>query len=515
LNVTYVYNYKSTLQLLGVLFFSCLLAGAPLKSGFAIPQPLQDLNSDTYYRVNDSSVALDSASALSLPLAIKTALANNHDIKRSLLSVKSAKNEVLTAWSEVMPDINTNMGYTRNLEVPVNFLPAIIFDPSASPDQLIPVAFGTDNVWQGGFTVSQNIFKGEALIGISSAELFLSANEEAQRGVAQQIVTETRAAFYQVLFAEQQYHLEQNVVNRLTENVRQNRARVDAGLLDSYEILRLEVALANQQPMVTEAKYAVNQAYRNLSIIMGVPSEFKLKVKGNLATYNLMSEKQDDLANLESGIINEAIEIEQNFLDKAFLLRSDLSSLDIQRNLKIKETQAYKSRYLPTITAEYAWQYTAAQPGSPNFFGNSDQRARFQTLGLNFSMPIFNGLTRNNTIQKAIIQRKDIEVQQDQAKQIASAQIAQLREAFEKIKEIASARQKALDQAKRGYKIAQSRFTQGFGTQLDVDEAQEQMQIAETNYAAMTLEYLTTKAQYDFAIGEVPFVDVQPQSTTL
>lgn len=499
-----MFTLKKSLHLTGVLLLTAVLSVVPISSVMARFQATPE----TY----SSIVELDSASTLSLPLAIKTALANNHDIKRAVLSVKTAKSEVLNAWAEVMPDVNANVGYTRNLEIPVNFLPAIIFDPNASPDQLIPVAFGTDNNWQGGFTVSQNIFKGEALIGISSAELFLSANQEAQRGIAQQIVTETRAAFYQVLFAEQQYRLQQNVVDRLSENVRQNQARVDAGLLDNYEILRLEVALANQVPMVTEAKYAVNQAYRNLSLVMGVPADFKLKVKGNLATYNLMSKAQEDSQNEESGLINETIIIEQAFPDEAFLMRSDLQSLSIQRSLKIKETQAYKSRYLPTVTAEYAWQYTAAQPGSPNFFGNSDQRARFQTLGLNVSLPIFNGLSRSNTIQKAIIQRKDIEVQQDQAKQVASAQIAQLREAFNKIKEVASARQKALEQAKRGYEIARSRFKQGFGTQLDVDEAEEQMQIAETNYAAMTLEYLTTKAQYDLAVGEVPFVDVQPQA---
>jgi outer membrane protein TolC len=499
-------------QLFGILLISSLIAVSTFSTSFALAQPVIQETDVNFNRDTNSSVAFDSASTLSLPLAIQTALANNHDIKRAVLSVKTAKSEVLNAWAEVMPDVNTNVGYTRNLEIPVNFLPAIIFDPNASPDQLIPVAFGTDNNWQGGFTVSQNIFKGEALIGISSAELFLSANQEAQRGIAQQIVTQTRAAYYQVLFAEQQYKLEQNVVTRLEENVRQNKARVEAGLLDSYEILRLEVTLANQKPLVTEAKYAVNQAYRNLSLIMGVPAEFKLNVKGNLASYNLMSSQQDDIANIESGIVNETIEIEPNFPDQAFLIRSDLKSLDIQRSLKIKETQAYKSRYLPTITAEYAWQYTAAQPGSPNFFGNSDQRARFQTLGLNVSLPIFNGLSRSNTIQKAIIQRKDIEVQQDQAKQMASAEIAQLREAFDKIKETASARQKALEQAKRGYKIARSRFEQGFGTQLDVDMAEEQMQIAETNYSAMTLEYLTTKAQYDLAVGKVPFVDIQPQA---
>ncbi|MDV7395830.1 TolC family protein, partial [Arthrospira platensis SPKY1] len=136
--------------------------------------------------------------------------ANNHDIKRALLGVSIAKQQVLNAWAEVMPDISSSLGYTRNLEIPVNFVPAILFDPTAGPDDLLPLAFGTDNNWTGGFVVNQNIFKGEALVGISSAELFLSARQEAQRGIAQQVVTQTRIDFYQVLYAQQVYELQKS-----------------------------------------------------------------------------------------------------------------------------------------------------------------------------------------------------------------------------------------------------------------------------------------------------------------
>lgn len=463
-----------------------------------------------YENESTALLSIQDESELTLPMAIKTALANNHAIKRALLTIKIADAQVQNAWAEVMPDINTNMNYTRNLEIPVNFVPAAFFGDTDS-DELIPLAFGTDNNWQGGFTVSQNIFKGEALIGISTAELYRSASQEAHRGTAQQVVTQTRAAFYQVLYAEQNYDLQEKIIARLVENLRQNKARVNAGLLDNYEILRLEVSLANQRPLLEEARFAINQAYRNLSITMGLSADFTIPVKGNLATYELMNSVQNDPENVESGKINELVSIASSTPSIDVLDRSDINSLDIQRSLKIKETQAYKSRFLPTITADYAWQYTAAQPGTPNFFGNSNQRARFQTIGLNFSMPIFTGLSRAVAVQKAITERKDIELQKEEAKLNATAQILNLQEAFRKIKSTAEARAKALEQAKRGYEIAQSRYNEGLGTQLDVDEAEEQMQLAESNYAFMILEYLSTKAEYDLAIGKVPFVDLSPE----
>src|SRR5699024_7363340 len=115
---------------------------------------------------------------LTLPEAINVALANNSEVKRSLLSLKSADQQVRLAWSEVMPDISASAGYTRNLEIPVNFVPAKFFDPDAPEDKLTPLQFGTDNNWQGGISVSQTIFRGEAIVGIGSSKVYKAVQSE-------------------------------------------------------------------------------------------------------------------------------------------------------------------------------------------------------------------------------------------------------------------------------------------------------------------------------------------------
>ncbi|HBQ59038.1 MAG TPA: hypothetical protein DD671_05285, partial [Balneolaceae bacterium] len=70
---------------------------------------------------------------IDLKQSIQIALANNTQMKRSLLSVRDADQQIQNAWSNVMPDISASANYTRNLEVPVNFIPAVIFDPNADP----------------------------------------------------------------------------------------------------------------------------------------------------------------------------------------------------------------------------------------------------------------------------------------------------------------------------------------------------------------------------------------------
>ncbi|MBD3274067.1 MAG: hypothetical protein GF372_02085, partial [Candidatus Marinimicrobia bacterium] len=185
-----------------------------------------------------NEIDLQPGQEITLPQAIRIALANNRDIKRSLLSVESAETQVTTAWSSVIPSVSTSMTYTRNIEVPVFFIPSDFTDPN-SP--LIPVRTGTDNNWMGNISVTQTIFRGEALVGISSAALFRLVQSESFRATTQGMITQTRINYYNVLIAKERYELQQATVSRLEKNLKQNRARSRAGLVDDYAVLQLEV----------------------------------------------------------------------------------------------------------------------------------------------------------------------------------------------------------------------------------------------------------------------------------
>ena len=90
----------------------------------------------------------------------------------------------------------------------------------------------------------------------------------------------------------------------------------------------------------------------------------------------------------------------------------------------------------------------------------------------------------------------------------AQNEITTARENLNQVFETAQARQEALEQAQRGYEIAKSRFDNGLGTQLDLTEAELQVRQAELNYASLIYNYLTAKARYDLATGQVPFIDI-------
>lgn len=454
------------------------------------------------------TVQLPEQARINAEQALQLAVANNPDIKRALLSIENADEQVRIAWSEVLPTLSSSATYTRNIEIPVNFVPAQVFDPNAPAGELIPLQFGTDNNWQGGVTVSQNIFRGEAIVGISSSSLFKSAQEENLRNVAQQVITIARKGFHAVLIAKEQLRLQQAVIERIRSNLNENRARLREGLIEEYDVLRLEVQLANEEPQLKDAELSVQEAYRNLNEILGLPVDTPLEAAGSLSSYNLLQKgssigENESLYRLTAATPLPELEREE-VVDLMRNQRGDLRVLDVQNDLKDREILAIKSRFLPTITADYNLQWTAAQPGTPRPFENS---VRFQTLVLNLSLPLFTGFERRANLNIAQIEKRDIEVQAWASEKTAMNEYETTSGRLMNLRETAGSRQFAVEEARRGLEIALRRYENGIGSQLEVTEAELQVREAELNYATLIADYLNTKADFDLALGLVPMID--------
>jgi outer membrane protein len=461
-----------------------------------------------YIFAQDISVKLPEQAVINAEQAIQLAVANNPEIKRALLSLENADEQVRLAWSEVLPSVSSSATYTRNVEIPVNFVPARVFDPNAPADELIPLQFGTDNNWQGGVTVSQNIFRGEAIVGISSSSLFKSAQQENLRGTVQQVITAARKGYHAVLVAQEQLRLQEAAVERLRSNLRENRARQREGLLDEYDVLRLEVQLSNQEPQLRNAELAAAEAYRNLKEILGLPVNMPLEVEGQLNDFDVYEAGVPEGENKSLYKITGATPVHEldntEILDVMRNKRGDLRALNVQNELKDREILAIKSRFLPTITADYNLQWTSAQPGTPRPFENS---VRFQTLVFNVSLPLFTGFERRANLNIARIEKKDIRVQQWAAEKTALNEFETASGRLMNLRETAQSRKLAVEEARRGLEIALRRFENGVGSQMEVTEAELQVREAELNYASLIAEYLNTKADFDLAIGLVPMID--------
>ncbi len=451
--------------------------------------------------------------AYSLQQAIGIALDNNRDLQRAQLSLMTANEQVREAWGTLLPTVDASVGYQRNLAVQETFVPAVIVDPDADPGELIPVRFGADNNWSAWLFVTQPIFDASAFVGVGTAGRFRSLEEESVRGQAQQVASQVRRTYYRALLAREDLRLIEESIARTEQTLRETRGLFNAGLASSYDVLRLEVRLANLRPNLKRAGNMAAVAERELSVEMGLDEVTPVRVAGNLHDMNLASIGSNEGANqqlLRMVGLQDALDVSvETMFEMASRNRSDLRQAQLNYELENARYKYEQTTRLPRINAFFNAGIIAAQNGDPRFFGGGPQyRTNGAVLGVSVEIPLFQGFQRSARVQQRKLGREQARVQMDLLERQAVNQIRTAFEALEEARERADAQRWAVDEAGRGFEIVTAQYLAGLSSQLDVTEGEVLLRESEFNYAQAVFDYLIAQADLDVAIGVVPLVDV-------
>ncbi|UCC71241.1 MAG: TolC family protein [Gemmatimonadota bacterium] len=449
----------------------------------------------------------------SLQQVISVALDNNRDLQEAQLGLLSANEQVREAWGSLFPTIDANVGYQRNLAIQEVFLPAIIFDPNAPPDMLIPVRFGADNNWSAWLYVTQPIFDAAAFIGVGTADRFQDLQREVVRGQAQEVASRVRRTYYQALLAHEEVRVTEESVSRTEETLRETEGLYRVGLASSYDVLRLEVRLANLRPNLRRARNAALAAERDLSVEMGLDEVSPVRVAGRLHDMNLAAADANEGENRELlrlvGFRNALDASFESLYELAQRMRSDLRQAQLNYELQDARVKHERTSMYPRLEAFFNYGIIAQEDGPPNPFGeNSNQRTTSAVLGVSLEIPVFSGFQRSARVQQRKLERNQARVQLELLEQQTANQIRTALDALGEARERAEAQAGAVDEARRGYEIVTAQYLAGVSSQLEVTEGEVLLRETEFNYAQAVYDYLIAQSDLDDAVGLVPLVDV-------
>ncbi len=446
---------------------------------------------------------------LSMEDAVRMALNQSLDLQDAYLALEEAEERVSEAWSSVMPKIDLTGSYTRNIAPAVSFLPAQFF--GGAEGEFIKVKFGQDNAWATALVLDQPLFEAQAFIGVGAASRYKSLQEEVLRGRAQTLVTRVRLAYYSALLAQEDSRLISESVSRVRQSLDETRALNRAGIASDYDVLRLEVELANLEPNQRRADNGVTQARRQLAIELNVEDMETLQVTGSLAAMDLESVGGNTPANqeiLRLGRLDLALTTSmQEVLELAMEGRSDLKQLELNEKLRTAEMRAEQAQYFPKISLFGNYSVNAQHDGSPNFFGEEENRGTAKWVGISVSLPVFSGFSRDARIDQKRALLNQAKNQSALARLQAEGQVKSIREQAEEALERARGQQLAVTQAHRGFEIASAQYREGLSSQLEQRDAEVALRQSEFNYAQAVYDFLVSQAQLDEAVGAVPMVD--------
>ena len=308
-----------------------------------------------------------------LSAVARAALEHNRDVLDAEYQVAVAGEQVSEAWSEVYPSVDLSSSFTRNVAPQVSFLPAQIFDPSAAEGDFIPVQFGADNIWSLSVNAEQTLFDSRVFVGLGAAARFQGLQREALRGRTQQVVTRVRMAFYDLLLGQEEVRLTENSLRRVRQSLKETTAMEEAGLAPVYDVLRLEVELANLEPNLRRARNRRTAARRSLAIELAIDPESEFEVAGELAQIDLDDLDANTPANRDilafTGVpVAEGADV-TSLVRRGTAYRSDIRQMEMTQQLRHTELRLEQVEYLPKVFAFGTYGLAAQQNGPPDFFG--------------------------------------------------------------------------------------------------------------------------------------------------
>ena len=459
------------------------------------------------------SRAAGSDAVLTLEEAIRTALERNRELEDARLGLEVASGQVREAWGGVFPTVDLSASYTRNLTVPASFIPAIFFDPNAGPDELLPVRFGADNSWAMTLRAEQPLFQASAFLGVGAADRYATLQREVVRGEAQAIATRVRTTYYDVLLAQEALRVAAQSLARVEQTLAETQAMHNAGLASEYDVLRLQVEKSNLEPNVRRARNGIAAATRTLAVELGMAPTDSLRLEGSLMSVDLdlvaSGGEPADVRVLPAADGRQpAAAVTPDLIAQALADRSDIRQLQLWRSLRQTEIRVEQSEFLPKVSLFGVYQINAQHNGDPDFFGESARfRAYGRQVGVQVTMPLFNGFRRPARLQQKEAELERVETQASLARAAAEHEVKTLTDQRSEALARAQAQRLAVQQAQRGYQIARAQYREGISGQLEVTDAELALRQSEYNYAQAVYDYLVARAQLDRALGRVQFVD--------
>lgn len=416
---------------------------------------------------------------LTLDDAIKKALDNNWDVRLARQDVLKAEEQINEAYSNAYPNIAFKSQYIRNILLPVMFIPPnSLINPT---NQTQKFEMGSNNSFEAGITLSQVIYNQKVNTAIEIADQYAELSKKGLKASEKQITLDVKKAFYNILLMQELVKVAAKGVEVAKANYENISALYKLGVASEFDYLRSEVQLSNTEPVLIQMQNNYELSKNVLKNLIGLDLSQKIEVKGSFVFEKL------DRDYIDEGSRN------------AITVNPYVQQLSIQKALLEKNVVIEKSEYYPTLAffGSYNWQ------SQDNTFKLKDWNwAQTFLVGLQISYTLFDGFRRGARIEQAKIDIQKVELSKSKLEEGLKIQILQSQMKMVEAEKRIKAQEKGLVQAEKALLIAQTRFKNGVGTQLELIDTQAALTVAQSNYAQAVYDYLIAKSEWEFYVSK-------------
>lgn len=413
---------------------------------------------------------------LSLNDVLKIALQKSPLLQKSFLMVEQSKSGLQTAYGNFLPSVNGSFGWNWSRaedEGGTSSFSGFVFTNPPTTSQTRSFSAGLQSNW--------TLFDGLANFkNLSIAEHNYDAEKFSFTRLKQDVVFQTIAAYYDILNAKKllQVAEEDLIWNQKNYDIVSEKSRL--GAVSSADLYSQQYRLGNAELGVLQAKNNLENGKSTFLFNLGL--DVLEKYEFGEAGINL----DDNTLELEDNIVKLVNDALQNRVD---LKSAQLNLTSSEENIMIR-----KAGHLPSLSNFMSYNLRANT--FDKLFDN-----RTLTIGLNLSIPIFNGWNTSRGVELAEIDYKAKAIAFRELKREITKNIQKAYLDLTASQKQLEVREKNLLAAQENRTLEEERYKLGGTALLNVLIANSQYVLAKSDLIRAKFEFLKLKEQLKYYVG--------------
>ncbi|MBR2497833.1 MAG: TolC family protein [Parabacteroides sp.] len=429
---------------------------------------------------------------LDIGQALEIALSENPTVKVADKEIQKKKYAKKGAYAALFPQINFSADYSRTLKKQVMYMDGFDMGGSESalpegtemPDMSKGIEVGRDNNWSMGFSAGMPLINASLWKSLDISAIGVELAVEQARSSKIAMVNLVKKGFYSVLLANDSYRVFKDSYDNAIENYNDIKRKYEQGTVAEYDLIRADVTVQNREPNVLQAENALILAEWQLKALLGMDLETDIECKGQLIDFE--KELFGDYLATDTTLVNN----------------SDLKQIDLQTKQLDYTLKMQKFDYLPTLSLSGSYMWNAMN----NDFKFKNYRWNpYSVIGVSLAIPIFSGGNKYHKIKETRSSIEQLRLQREDTQRSLKLAIKQQMDNMSTCVKRFNASQKGVEQADRGYLIAQKRYDVGTGTLLELNDAQLALTQAKLNFNQAIYDYMVAKSDLEKVLGQEEF----------
>jgi outer membrane protein len=340
--------------------------------------------------------------------------------------------------------------------------------------------FGLPLNVSAGIQASQILFDAGVLVAIQARKSLEDLSKLNTKRTEEEIKVSVSKAYYNCVIAEKRMKLLDENIELLASLENMTSKLFQEGFAERIDADRLTVQKNNLITEKQKIQNLIDLSYAMLKFQMGMPLDNGISLVDDLSIDEVKNGLELDR------VVNYNNRVEMNLLQMV----KKLNSYDLKR---------YEKGYLPTVAAVVSGSYATQTIAFKELF----TLPYFPTgaFVLSASMPLYDGGTRKAKAQQARLNILKNENDMDAFKQVVDLESNNARTQLKNSLLSLDNQETNIQLASKVYTIAQKKYKEGVGTNIEILQAEAALKEAQTNYFNSLYEAIVAKIDFQKSLG--------------